>query len=306
MSKIDIVVGGQFGSEGKGKAAYALAMSSVHKCVARIGGSNSGHTVIGNILRHLPAAALIPNGISIIGSGSYIDIDILLAETEKFKPFLLIDNKAHIIQYAEPKKLFSAIGSTLSGTGQAVKDRITRLGNAKSVATAKKLSNYLTTSAVIQDTIKKGCIIEGTQGFGLSVLHSPYYPYVTSRDTTASGFISELGVSPKNVGKIFLVIRTFPIRVGGNSGPLPNECSWKDIGVQKEYTSVTGRIRRVAKFDPEIVIEAIAYNNPTHIILNHLDYIPKLDRQTFITYVEEAINRKINYVGLGPNIIYKI
>ena len=37
---------------------------------------------------------------------------------------------------------------------------------------------------------KKRIILEGTQGFGLSLIHSPYYPNVTSRDTTASGFLA--------------------------------------------------------------------------------------------------------------------
>jgi adenylosuccinate synthase len=39
-------------------------------------------------------------------------------------------------------------------------------------------------------------IIEGTQGFGLSLLHSEYYPHVTSRDTTAAAFVAEAGLSP--------------------------------------------------------------------------------------------------------------
>jgi len=62
-------------------------------------------------------------------------------------------------------------------------------------------------------------IIEGTQGFGLSLLHAADYPYVTSRDTTAAAFVSEAGLSPLDVDDIVLVLRAFPIRVGGNSGP---------------------------------------------------------------------------------------
>ena len=72
-------------------------------------------------------------------------------------------------------------------------------------------------------------IIEGTQGFGLSLLHSKYYPFVTSRDTTAAAFVSEAGLSPLDVDDIVLVLRAFPIRVGGNSGPLPNEIDWDTV-----------------------------------------------------------------------------
>ena len=66
-------------------------------------------------------------------------------------------------------------------------------------------------------------VVEGTQGFGLSLLHGPHYPYVTARDTTAAGFATEVGLSPRHIDDIVLVVRTFPIRVGGPSGPLSNE-----------------------------------------------------------------------------------
>ena len=61
----------------------------------------------------------------------------------------------------------------------------------------------------------KKILIEGTQGFGLSLYHSEYYPRCTSRDTTAAGFLAEVGVSPKMVTEIVVVFRTFPIRVAG-------------------------------------------------------------------------------------------
>src|ERR1035441_31319 len=72
-------------------------------------------------------------------------------------------------------------------------------------------------------------IVEGTQGFALSLLHGPDYPFVTSRDTTAAGFAMEVGLSPKVVNKIIMVVRTFPIRVGGPSGPFADEISWGGI-----------------------------------------------------------------------------
>ena len=75
-------------------------------------------------------------------------------------------------------------------------------------------------------------VLEGTQGFGLSLVHSSYYPFVTSRDTTAAAFVSEAGFSPLDVDEIVLVIRAFPIRVGGNSGPLPNEIDWHTLSTE--------------------------------------------------------------------------
>ncbi|MFX0139775.1 MAG: adenylosuccinate synthetase, partial [Candidatus Hodarchaeota archaeon] len=162
-------------------------------------------------------------------------------------------------------------------------------------------------------------IIEGTQGFGLSVYHSPYYPFATSRDTTASGFLSEVGVSPLRVSNIIMVLRTFPIRVGGNSGPLPNEIDWETIQVEsgypykiQEFTSVTKRLRRVARFDIDIVERAISVNKPTEIALmgtDYLDYSNKNGKifneltpktKSFVYWLEQQFNMKINFIGTGP------
>jgi adenylosuccinate synthase len=167
------------------------------------------------------------------------------------------------------------------------------------------------------------CIIEGNQGFGLSLLHSPYYPYVTSRDTTASGILSEVGMSPFLIDDIILVLRSFPIRVAGNSGPLANECTWEDVTTYNaynssnskivpiiEYTSVTQKIRRVGFFDPEIVKLAIKYNQPTKIVLNHVDYLSStLDRQILNTQlrdIQDSIDRKIDYIGTSRSEIQEI
>ena len=162
-------------------------------------------------------------------------------------------------------------------------------------------------------------IIEGTQGFGLSLLHTPYYPYATSRDTTAAAFVSEAGLSPMDVDDVVLVIRTYPIRVGGNSGPLPNETDWQSISegssqkfALQEFTSVTKTIRRVAKFDHEIVCNSIIVNNPSRIVLNHLDYIdnnifntePSEKCMHFIDTFVKDIKSKIHHVGTGPKSIY--
>jgi adenylosuccinate synthase len=82
---VTVVVGGQFGGEGKGKVAHFLAKEMGAKVAVRVGGSNSGHTVIdpfGNaiILRQLPTAAILPNIICMLGAGSYINVSILFDE----------------------------------------------------------------------------------------------------------------------------------------------------------------------------------------------------------------------------------
>lgn len=323
---ISIVVGGQFGSEGKGKVAHFLALQADVSVAVRCGGTNSGHTVIdkngdAQIFRQLPTASILSDIDIALCAGSYIDLQILSEELDRAKidkRRLIIDPFAVIITDNDKKNesicgLIEDIGSTGSGTGSAVISRIQR----KSVLFAKdipELSGYI---RCVNDELrsrlnrKHRIVIEGTQGFGLSPLHSGYNPFVTSRDTTAAGFLSEVGLSPFDVDEIALVIRAFPIRVGGNSGPLPNEIDWDTISSEIgnglkicEHTSVTKHIRRVGRFDPEIVRRAIAANNPSVIFLNHLDYLPNDTLQSnnhssYSLYVQKCLNRKIDFAGFG-------
>jgi adenylosuccinate synthase len=161
-------------------------------------------------------------------------------------------------------------------------------------------------------------VIEGTQGFGLSLWHGSDYPYLTSRDTTAAGFVAEAGLAPHDVDEVIMVLRSFPIRVGGNSGRLEREIDWATVAEQArlpsdyvELTSATKRIRRVARFDPRIVRRAIAANAPHRIVLNHLDYVDPdvigeglgLKARQFIQEVEFAIGQEIDLAGLSPSIL---
>lgn len=314
--------------------AYHLAREMGAAAVIRVGGPNSGHTIVvpGQkpfVFRHLPTAALLPKVHCIIGPGSYLDVDVLLKEINVANlpaNRISIDPHAFIIEdrdrRAEEQSKLRNIGSTLSGTGAAVQRRIGRDGTATSAKDSSLLGPYVgPTAPFLRELLdrKERVIIEGTQGFGLSVVHSPYYPMTTSRDTTAASFISEAGLSPLDVDDIVLVLRAFPIRVPGNSGPLPDEIDWETIRAESgdpspivELTSVTRRIRRVARFHPEIVREAIRINQPTRIVLNHLDYIDPTVRDLtvatpkVIKWVEiilSKIQRDIGYFGFSPSVL---
>ena len=328
---VSVVVGGQFGSEGKGKVAHWLAKTENASIVVRVGGSNSGHTVIDDdnnrqVFRHLPTACLLPNPMLVIGPGSYIDVPVLLKEIENVHlgvSRLIISPHAVVISDAHKQAecewdLPGRIGSTGSGTGAAVIERARRLGQAGLASDDPRLQAFLgDTTAYMRAALRKGAriVIEGTQGFGLSVLHSPDYPYTTSRDTTAAAFVSDAGLSPLDVDQVILVIRAFPIRVAGCSGPLPNETTWdaiaKNRGGQdiREHTTVTGKVRRVAYFDPEVVRAAIKVNSPTAIALNHLDYLDPVPKKNgrysstitqFRRKVEQQVGMSVNFVGCGP------
>jgi adenylosuccinate synthase len=330
---VTVIIGGQFGSEGKGKVAHYFARESKAQIAIRVGGPNSGHTVIdkfGNpiVLKQLPTAALLPNVICVIGPGSYIDPDILVEEIRRINlpdDRLIVDSNAVIITQSELKKekegsLKEEIGSTLSGTGAAVISRISRNSDIKFAASEERLKPFVKrTTTFLRESLDEGkrIVVEGTQGFGLSLLHSDLYPYVTSRDTSAAAFVSEVGLSPLDVDEVVMVLRAFPIRVSGNSGPLPDEIDWDTVTQNSgsadpiiEYTSVTKKIRRVAHFDADVVRKAISVNRPTKIVLNHVDYIDSICRSEnkitvkasiFIKDVENMIKDHIEYVGISPS-----
>lgn len=334
---VTVVVGGQFGGEGKGKVAHFLAREMGAKVAVRVGGSNSGHTVVDStgtpqILRQLPTPSILPDVACVLGAGSYIDVDILfeeIARTGLTLDRLYIDPNAMIVTDDEinaekTSSLRESIGSTQSGTGAAVIRRISRDSSVRLAKDHEKLKPFIRSVVpFMRDLLTKGdrIIIEGTQGFGLSLLHSPYYPYATSRDTSAAAFVSEAGLSPMDVDDIVLVIRTYPIRVGGNSGPLPNEVDWGTISKESngginltELTSVTKTTRRVAKFDEHIVTMAITTNQPTRIVFNHLDYVDYDSQSSGLTNkvmeyckeIECKICRKIDLIGVGNNKLYKL
>jgi adenylosuccinate synthase len=158
-------------------------------------------------------------------------------------------------------------------------------------------------------------IVEGTQGFGLSLADSGFWPKVTSRSTTAAGALAEAGISPLEVDDVTLVFRAFPIRVAGNSGPLRYETTWEAIADQlgtkrdlTELTTVTRRPRRVAEFDTDLARAAVLANSPSRIVLNHLDYLgpnhqlhePRSRPRQLIERVEHAVGRPISWFGFSP------
>jgi len=180
------------------------------------------------------------------------------------------------------------ISSTGQGVGSAMARKILERDPNGSVRLAKdipELKPYTKDTVSILENIfqENGkVLLEGTQGTSLS-LHHGMYPHVTSRDTTVSGCLAEAGISPRRVRKVIMVCRTYPIRVGGPSGPMKNEISRKEIsrrsGVsyyeikKTEKTSTTKKVRRIAEFDWEQLQRSMILNGPTEIALSFVDYL---------------------------------
>ncbi|MFE4950406.1 adenylosuccinate synthetase [Leifsonia sp. NPDC056665] len=321
---VSIIVGAQYGSEGKGKVALEWARRHRAAAAVRIGGPNSGHTVIWNdepvIFKQLPTSILLPETLAILPPGAYINVRILLEELTRSavdSSKVVIDPRAAVVTDADIAEEISSgltnrIGSTASGTGAAVARRVRRDGSLTRASDVPELQEFLGDTLPLLHDISSSqrVVIEGTQGYGLSVLHGMEGDFATSRDTTAAGFLSETGLSPLVVDEIVLVARAYPIRVAGRSGSLSGETSWQVLGERIgrpeliERTTVTHRVRRVGEFDPEIVKRAIYANQPTHLVLNHVDYVTSFDSQestsrvaNFLERVEESIGRRVDFVG---------
>ena len=221
---VSIVVGGQFGSEGKGKVALEIARrSSEPVTVVRVGGPNSGHTAYGragrkHVLRQLPAGCIDRDVDVFLPAGSFIDVDVLRSEIEELdypRDRIRISSHARIItdqhkQWEAAAKLAGAIGSTGSGVGAAVMASVAR-GAANFALRSFEASDHRDLEPFICDTsnhlrrrLEERCrvIVEGTQGFGLSLLEGGYWPKATSRSTTAAGALAEAGLSPVDVDDV--------------------------------------------------------------------------------------------------------
>ena len=313
---VDVLVGGQFGSEGKGQIAAHLAAE--YSILMRVGGPNAGHTVYRDpepyAHRQLPSGTMFNTSAQLlIGPGAVLDVDVLLreiAECDVNADRLRIDPEAMIIDDADisaekgKEGLTKTIGSTGSGTGIATARRVLRghgvVGSEGKVRKAKdvdELQPYIALHgalAILDAAYRAGAriFLEGTQGTGLSLLHGEY-PYVTSRETTVSGCLSEAGIPPSRVRKVLMACRTYPIRVespsGSTSGGMTAEIDWKDVACRsgiprdelekRELTTTTRRKRRVAEFDWQLLGRAASLNGPTDIALTFADYISIENRQ---------------------------
>lgn len=368
--KVIIVIGGNFGSEGKGRHVEVITRNRTHGKIdvaVRTGAPNAGHTIHHDgkkfAMQQIPCSWIDPDTKLILGAGAQIDPNILLNEIEAISPYLsgrpiYIDKNAIIqdkscMMKEQDLNMHARMGSTAEGCGIALQRRVARDG---SIMTMKDVINGRTDEEInwmedeeefrllegllmrgiieVVDTAEllnneydlgKTILLEGTQGAGLSLYHTPDYPYCTSRDTNAANWMAEAGLSPNLNTEIHLVMRLFPIRVAGNSGFLPSEMTWPEFLVRKnsgvsgetiealqkaieltqvnvdagvvipnllitealklltdkqreevmphiEITTVTKRVRRIAKMDVDFYSKYLKINRPDVICLQFVDY----------------------------------
>lgn len=254
--KADIIIGMQWGDEGKGKIVDLMAHQ--YDAVVRAnGGNNAGHSIaIGDksfAVHALPSGVLQEDKINIIGSGCVVNPNAVVKEIQKlgedFKGKLYISNRAPIVlnkyieedKEREERKGSNAIGTTLRGIGPTyagLKNReaflvgdlldIEKALNKYTLSDDEKsslrieLSNY---KDMIGEYICDGLdlitkqdlvLIEGSQA---TMLDNTYgtYPYVTSSNTIVSGLLTGCGLNHRNVREVIGVTKAYCTRVGNGT-----------------------------------------------------------------------------------------
>lgn len=224
---VDVLVGGQYGSEGKGNIVGHIAPE--YALLVRVGGPNAGHKVYAEptpeAYFHLPSGTeRAPKAQLVLGAGAVIfppkllqEIAIHHVEAER----LSIDPHAMIIEDADiesEKVLLDTISSTAQGVGAATARKIMGRGGKTNptVQLAKdvpELKPFIRESQeILERAFVRGerVLLEGTQGTSLS-LHHGIYPWVTSRETSVAGCLADAGIASTRVRRVIMVCRTYPI-----------------------------------------------------------------------------------------------
>lgn len=326
----NILVGGGWGDEGKGKCITYLCYKDKPDIIARAGvGPNAGHSVEFNGekygLRLIPSGFFHKGARLLIGAGVLVDPEVFLYELDYLSKYnvaerTFADIRCSIIEQEHKERdqasdyLSKKIGSTGTGCGPGNADRVGRV--AKMAKDIEAMQGHTTdvplevNQALDEDEY---VFIEGSQGFGLSLYYGTY-PFVTSKDTTASTAAADVGVGPTRVDDVIVVFKSYITRVG--EGPFKTEMNQEEaekMGIE-EYGTVTGRRRRVGLFDMDLAKESCMINGATQIALTCVDRLyPQCERVTeysqlapetkkFIDEIEGETGVPVTIISTGPDL----
>lgn len=322
------VVGGQFGSEGKGRVVEWLLRASAWTASVRVGGPQAGHTVEDTrtegatyAFRSLPVSvAAVHHGphSAIIGAGAVVDLEVLARECRDWgngDVEIYLDQEAVVVgegdrQHEAALDLANTTGSTGKGVGAARSAHVLRRQKLIRDLPWGDLPPEVTvldTRELVRKHWYEGKILfEGAQGLGLS-LRSRYYPHVTSADCTTIQMFSDAGVTGPMVRDrlhyTLGVYRTYPIRIAGPSGPLYDELTWDQVGVEPEITTVTKKVRRVGGWDAELARWSTRFGGVDLAALTFLDYLDPSEWQSFCAQAQADLGVPLWLVAAGPGAI---
>lgn len=324
-----MILGGQWGSEGKGLFAGYMARLYEPDTVVCQFGPNAGHTWIEGdtpiVFKALPVGSIAPSVETVlIGPGSVIDPEVLGKELNSLEPMLknkdiYVHEAASIVIAADRREeadRLPYIASTMQGTSEAMIRKIRRGGKYIAHEALGHLPVVVLPHSDYRKIVKdSSCMqIEGAQGMDLSINTGWSYPYVTSRDCTPAQVLADCAIHPHDLFRIYACIRTYPIRVGnlygpdgrmvGSSGPFyddQEETTWESLGQKQELTTVTKRIRRVFTFSMLQFHKLLDEVRPDSVFLNFANYMMEEPLQELITAInKEAKYNIVRWAGYGP------
>lgn len=272
-----VIIGAQWGDEGKGKIVDYLAEDA--KYVVRYsGGPNAGHTIVVDgkqfALHQVPSGILYKDKTVFLGSGMVIDAEALFNELQMLKDNgidwegrVFISDRAQLIlpKYRTMDKERDAqrkrpIGTTGRGMGIAYAEKAHRDGvrladldwadkmaefDGEDLEYINKYKDQLLSMRVdlvakMHEFKKDNILFEGAQGAMLDI-DSGTYPYVSSGTSCAAGACTGSGIGPHSIDRILGVFKAYQTRVG--NGPMPTEFNEADESESElcRYVRDTGR-----------------------------------------------------------------
>ncbi len=284
-SIVDVVIGMQYGDEGKGKIANQMAANGDYDYVVRFnGGGNAGHTIYLNgekIVTHLVPCGILHGIPSVIGNGCVINTQKLFDELEYLEglgfdtSILKIAENAHIItkEHIDEDSKDTKIGTTRTGNGPCYRDKVARTGlRAKDIP---ELAPYLVDMHSLIHSEPKKFLAEGAQGYWLDIDFGDY-PYVTSSNTGVGAVLNN-GFNYKQVRNVVGVIKCYSTYVGAK-GYQKDDARFemlREIG--QEYGATTGRPRQIDWLNLDEVNIACQMNGITKLIVNKMDVLDQVN-----------------------------
>jgi adenylosuccinate synthase len=285
----DVVVGLQYGDEGKGKVTHHLCKTGGYTHVIRFnGGCNAGHTIYHKgkkfVTHHIPAGVFF--GIkSIIGPGCVVNPKQFFKELEELRDggidideLVFIAENAHIItdEHLEEDGKDAVIGTTKRGNGPAYREKYARNGFL-----AKDLPCLQPYLVNIYDELHKHTknpiiLCEGAQGFGLDIDWGDY-PFVTSSHCTVGSALLN-GIPPQAIRDIWGVAKAYETYVGAKTFELNNPIFSKIRNAGKEYGATTGRPRQCGWLEVPFLEKSVKINGVNKLVFNKMDILQEVNR----------------------------
>ena len=326
MKKVDVILGLQWGDEGKGKVVDVL--TPAYEVVARFqGGPNAGHTLEFNgekyVLRSIPSGIFQGGKTNIIGNGVVIDAVLFREEAEALAASghdltkqLCISKKAHLILPThrildaayEAAKGSAKIGTTGKGIGPTYTDKVSRNGMRVGDVLSADFRQIYARAKARHESILRGLGYE----YDIAELERKWFEAVEYLKRfniiDSEYFVNEclaqdksacvgLGIAPNRIGEVYGIFKAYCTRVG--SGPFPTElfdetgARMRSIG--HEYGAVTGRERRCGWLDLVALKYSIMINGVTQLIMMKSDVMNDFETVKVATEYEVGGERTAHF-----------